>query len=225
MRPIVIALVSGGLDSVTLAHHLDAEGYAVHLVGIDYGQRHRKELAASTACAMRLNAPFVGLDLTAVGVHLTGSSLTDDLPVPDGHYAEPSMRSTVVPNRNAMLLTIAYGLAVARNAVGVATAVHAGDHYVYPDCRPAFLDAFRAMQCLAVEGFGNPALTLMAPFATWTKQMIVQRGAAIAVPYAETWSCYKGGAVHCGTCGTCFERREAFTLAGIPDPTTYGEIG
>jgi 7-cyano-7-deazaguanine synthase len=218
---IAIAIVSGGMDSVTMAHHLHATGYEVHLVGFDYGQRHRRELEYSAACAKRLNAPFDLIDLSDVGRHLTGSSLTDDIPVPDGHYAEDTMRITVVPNRNAIMLSIAYGIAVARGATAVATAVHAGDHYIYPDCRQGFVDAFSAMQRLAVEGFGHPDLQLLAPFSTIGKDGIVTIGAALGVPYAETWSCYKGGLTHCGTCGTCTERREAFALAGLKDPTVY----
>jgi 7-cyano-7-deazaguanine synthase len=224
---IAIAIVSGGMDSVTLAHYLDAEGYAVHILAFDYGQRHRKELEFSAACAQRLDAPFDLIDLSSVGRHLTGSSLTDTIAVPDGHYAEESMRITVVPNRNAIMLAVAYGVAVARGATVVAAAVHAGDHYIYPDCRQGFVDAFSSMQLLAVEGFGHPDLALLAPFVGIGKHDIVTIGANLHVPYEETWSCYKGGDVHCGTCGTCVERKEAFALAGVVDPTVYlgGTIG
>ncbi len=153
----------------------------------------------------------------------SGSALTDDVDVPHGHYAAENMAVTVVPNRNAIMLSIAYGVAVARGARIVAAAVHAGDHYVYPDCRPGFVEAFDRMQREAVEGFGDPSLCLYAPFVHKTKAEIVEIGAALGVPYEDTWSCYEGGEVHCGLCGTCNERKEAFRLAGVPDPTEYRE--
>jgi 7-cyano-7-deazaguanine synthase len=132
------------------------------------------------------------------------------------------MAITVVPNRNAIMLSIAYGVAVAEGAEMVATGVHAGDHFVYPDCRPEFVEAFDMMQKKAVEGFGDESLRLYAPFLKWTKADIVAVGTHLGVPYADTWSCYEGGEVHCGLCGTCVERREAFQLARVRDPTAYG---
>ncbi|WP_376795880.1 7-cyano-7-deazaguanine synthase QueC [Thermogemmatispora sp.] len=221
-RPKAIAIVSGGLDSVTLAHLLHAQGYQLHLLSFDYGQRHRKELLFAERCARRLEATFSLLDLRQLGQHFKGSALTDEsVAVPDGHYAAANMAITVVPNRNAIMLAIAYGIAVAEEAEAVAFAAHAGDHFIYPDCRPAFIEAFGAMQRLAVEGHGHPRLHLEAPFAHLKKEQIVRLGAALGVPFAETWSCYKGGEKHCGTCGTCNERKEAFLLAGVPDPTDY----
>lgn len=217
-----IAVVSGGMDSVTLAHDLVDQGHTLRLLSFDYGQRHRRELAAAAACASRLGVRHDIIDLTSVGAHLAGSALTDAIPVPDGHYAEASMRSTVVPNRNAIMLTVAFGVAVASGADAVATAVHGGDHFVYPDCRPGFVAAFQAMQDAATDGFGSPRL--FTPYLTLTKADIARRGQTIGVPFADTWSCYKGGAVHCGACGTCVERREAFFLAGVPDPTPYAAV-
>ena len=216
-----VAIVSGGMDSVTLAHLLDSEGYELHLVSVDYGQRHKKEISHAERCAERLGAAFDVADISGVGRLLSGSALTDDVEVPHGHYAADNMAVTVVPNRNAIMLSVAYGVAVAQRAVLVACAVHAGDHYVYPDCRPGFVRAFDAMQKEAVEGFGHPRLRLHAPFVEKTKAEIVEIGAGLGVPYEETWSCYEGGKVHCGLCGTCNERREAFRLAGVADPTEY----
>jgi 7-cyano-7-deazaguanine synthase len=131
------------------------------------------------------------------------------------------MAVTVVPNRNAIMLSIAYGVAAAEGATLVAFAVHAGDHFVYPDCRPQFVEAFDMMQRQAVAGFGHPDLRLYAPFVKKTKAQIVETGITLGVPYEDTWSCYEGGTVHCGLCGTCNERKEAFQLAGVPDPTEY----
>jgi 7-cyano-7-deazaguanine synthase len=161
------------------------------------------------------------VDLSGVTRLLKGSALTDEIPVPDGHYAASTMAITVVPNRNAMMLSIAYAVAVAEQAKVVAFGVHAGDHFIYPDCRPAFITAFDTMQRIAVEGFGEPQLRLEAPFMHMSKDQIVQLGTSLQVPYSDTWSCYKGGEKHCGTCGTCVERKEAFELAGVPDPTKY----
>jgi 7-cyano-7-deazaguanine synthase len=221
MEQKAIAIVSGGLDSVTLAYLLHAEGYTLHLLSFDYGQRHKKELAYAELCARRLNAEFDIIDLSNFGKFLKGSALTDDIEVPDGHYAEPTMAITVVPNRNAIMLSLAYGIAVAENAEIVAIGTHGGDHFIYPDCRPGFITAFDAMQRHAVEGFGNPKLRLEAPFLYMGKHQIAKIGSTLQVPYADTWSCYKGGTKHCGKCGTCVERKEAFELAGVPDPTEY----
>lgn len=219
MRTIVIC--SGGLDSVTLAHHVMAASELMGLISFDYGQRHKKELAFAVRAAERLGVPHRVIDISHIGAMLRGSALTDKIAVPDGHYAEESMKITVVPNRNAIMLTLAYGVAVAEDADAVAAAFHGGDHFIYPDCRPGFVTAFAAMQKTALEDMAE--ITLHTPFLNFTKADIVAAGAKLSVPFAETWSCYKGGERHCGRCGTCVERREAFHLAGIQDPTTYDD--
>ncbi|WP_170773330.1 7-cyano-7-deazaguanine synthase QueC [Ruegeria lacuscaerulensis] len=219
MKTIVIC--SGGLDSVSLAHMVAQDHELAGLISFDYGQRHRKELDYAALCAQRLGVSHDIIDLRPVGAVLTGSALTDDVDVPDGHYAEDSMKVTVVPNRNAIMLTVAFGAAAARGADAVATAVHGGDHFIYPDCRPAFTEAFEAMQKLALDGYAD--VSLFTPFVHRSKADIVTEGARVNTPFAQTWSCYKGGDHHCGRCGTCVERREAFHLAGIPDPTTYDD--
>lgn len=216
-----VAIVSGGMDSITLAYLLNSEGYDLHLLSVEYGQRHRKEIGYAKRCAERLGASFEIADISGVGRLLSGSALTDDVDVPHGHYAAENMAVTVVPNRNAIMLSIAYGVAVARGSKLVACAVHAGDHYVYPDCRSQFIEAFEAMERRAVEGFGDPSLRLHAPFLEKSKAEIAEIGMALKVPYEDTWSCYEGGDLHCGLCGTCNERKEAFELAGVLDPTEY----
>jgi 7-cyano-7-deazaguanine synthase len=219
MRTIVVC--SGGLDSVSLAYKVAAEAELLRLVTFDYGQRHNKEIDFARTCAQRLDVPCDVVDIQSVGKLLSGSALTDDVEVPDGHYAEDSMKLTIVPNRNAIMLTIAFGIAAAQKADAVATAVHGGDHFIYPDCRPEFIAAFEAMQKQALDGIAD--ISLYTPFVQVPKSEIVVEGARHNTPFADTWSCYKGGENHCGRCGTCVERREAFHLAGITDPTTYDD--
>jgi 7-cyano-7-deazaguanine synthase len=198
-----------------------ATGDLAGLVTFDYGQRHRKELDFAKAAAERLGAAHDVVDLSVLGRHLTGSALTDDVAVPEGHYAADTMAVTVVPNRNPILFTIAVGLAASRGWDRVAAAVHTGDHFVYPDCRPEFVAAFAQMEARALEGMGEVAFE--TPFVEWSKADIVAEGARLGVPFAATWSCYQGAEVHCGRCGTCVERREAFHLAGVADPTAYAD--
>lgn len=221
-QKLAIAIVSGGLDSVVMAHLLHSQGFALHLLTFDYGQRHKKEIEYSRECAARLGAGFSVVDLKGLQTLLSGSALIDEsIEVPHGHYAADNMKSTIVPNRNAIFLTIAFGAAVSKNAQIVAAGMHAGDHYVYPDCRPAFVESFAVMQRIAIEGCGDTNLRLHAPFIDVTKDEIVRIGGALTVPFSRTWSCYKGGEIHCGKCGTCVERRESFALANVSDPTEY----
>ncbi len=217
MKTYVIC--SGGMDSVTLAYKIATEHELAGLISFDYGQRHNKELDYAKQCADDLGVKHHVIDISAIGKHLSGSALTDDIDVPDGHYAEDNMKVTVVPNRNAIMLSIAYGIASANSAHAVAAAFHGGDHFIYPDCRPAFTHSFEAMQKHALEGLGE--IKLFTPFITQTKGAIAAEGAKLSVPFEKTWSCYKGGAVHCGRCGTCVERREAFDEASVTDPTQY----
>jgi 7-cyano-7-deazaguanine synthase len=217
-----VAVVSGGLDSAVLAHHLRDEGWALRLVSFDYGQRHRVELEHAAAMAAGMGVSHDVVDLRGVGALLSGSALTDDaVEVPDGHYTAESMRTTVVANRNAIFAMVAAGVAVAEGAGAVGLGIHAGDHAIYPDCRPPFVAAAEHLAKVANEGFVVESFQLLAPFLAWSKADIVRRGAELDVPFAATWSCYKGGLEHCGTCGTCVERIEAFELAGVTDPTSY----
>jgi 7-cyano-7-deazaguanine synthase len=190
----VVAVVSGGLDSTTMAYSLRAQGYALNAISFDYGQRHRKELEFAERMAADLDAPWTLIDLHAAGLTsvLSGSALTDEsVAVPDGHYADESMRITVVPNRNAIMLSIACALAVTREAVAVAFGAHTGDHFIYPDCRPEFVRAFESMVNLAIEGLAS--IEIITPFLAMTKTDIVSLGSELHVPFERTWSCYKGG--------------------------------
>jgi 7-cyano-7-deazaguanine synthase len=217
-----VAVMSGGLDSTVLGYLLRSQNYELRAISFDYGQRHRKELDHARAVAADLAAPWILIDLAAGGIGqlLRGSALTDpSIEVPEGHYAAENMRVTVVPNRNAIMLAIACAGAGSWGAEAVAFAVHAGDHPVYPDCRPAFVRAFEAMERLAMEGTAH--VEVLAPFVDKTKADIVTLGHQLGVPFERTWSCYNGRDIHCGACGTCYERREAFRLAGVGDPTMY----
>lgn len=214
-----IVVASGGMDSTVLAYQAVGLFAQVDLISVDYGQRHRIELDHAARTAARLGCRHDVVSLP-VGSYLDGSALTDhDVEVPHGHYAEQTMAATVVPNRNAMLISVAYGIAVARGAGTVQVGVHAGDHHVYPDCRPEFIDALDRALRIGNEGVGN--VVLEAPFVRRTKTDICRLGGRLGVVWQDTWSCYQGAAVHCGRCGTCVERHEAFHDAGIADPTTY----
>lgn len=212
---------SGGLDSVVLAYHVKRDRELAQLLSFDYGQRHKKELDFAAQAAVDLGVQHDVIDISNLAPFLTGSALTDDVDVPDGHYAQATMQATIVPNRNAIMLAIAYGVAAGAGVSDVAIAVHGGDHFIYPDCRPDFIDAFRTMENHALDGSWQ--INLYAPYIEKTKTDIARLGAELDVPFEKSWSCYKGGAIHCGRCGTCVERAEAFHLAGIPDPTDYAD--
>ena len=212
-----LAIVSGGMDSVTLAYFLKSQGDELTIMSFDYGQRHKKELKFAKQCAVDLSAEHILVDCSGIGRLIKNSSLTDDVPVPHGHYADSSMKATVVPNRNAIMLAIAFGVASSRGIERVAIAVHAGDHPIYPDCRPEFLSAFADMERIALDYCPE----LYAPFQHITKAEIVSIGAGVKVPFERTWSCYEGKELHCGQCGTCVERQLSFKESGIADPVEY----
>jgi 7-cyano-7-deazaguanine synthase len=216
------------MDSATLAYYVASEFQPDELHGLsfNYGQRHVKELEYASRLKPLTSHKVV--DLTSINSLLAGSSLTSpDVEVPDGHYSEETMKITVVPNRNMIMLSIAFGYAVSiKSKGGVFAAMHAGDHYIYPDCRPRYMTALNLAAVQGNEGFAEwGPEALHTPFINTTKAQIVSIGHALGVPYSETWSCYKGGKIHCGRCGTCVERKEAFRLAGVPDPTLYEDSG
>jgi 7-cyano-7-deazaguanine synthase len=211
-----LVVLSGGMDSATLLYHLIAEDHDVRAITFDYRQRHRREVYAARHLAACVRVPYEVVEFELPFGRdnaLTGGRV----PVPHGHYEDASMRATVVPNRNMTLVAVATASAIAQGCSAVAYGAHAGDHTIYPDCRPAFVDAMRA--ALAVCHY--EPIALLTPFLHWSKREIAWRGAGLGVPFASTWTCYEGGAVHCGRCGACVERREA--LAEIPggDPTSY----
>ena len=213
-----LVLFSGGLDSTVLAAQLLADGAETRLLSIDYGQRHAKELQQAEKIADALGLPHRILRLPDLGPLLGGSSLTDDqVELPEGHYAEESMKATVVPNRNMILLALAGGHALSLGFDTIAYAAHAGDHTIYPDCRPEFADAME--KALGLADWQN--LNLHRPFVNFSKEELVRKGNELGAPLELTWSCYAGREKHCGKCGTCVERKEAFALAKVEDPTEY----
>jgi 7-cyano-7-deazaguanine synthase len=214
----VCVLLSGGMDSVTVLHEAMRTHEVVACLSFDYGAKHNaREIPFARLYARRHGIPHHTLALEFVDRLFKSDLLRSGGAIPDGHYAEESMQQTVVPFRNGIMLAVAAGYAESIGAGGVVIAAHAGDHAIYPDCREPFL---RAMGEAMAEGT-YAKIQLLRPFITLDKAGIARRGAALGVDFSETWSCYKGGSVHCGVCGTCVERREAFLLAGVADPTVY----
>jgi 7-cyano-7-deazaguanine synthase len=209
-----VVVLSGGLDSTTLLYEAVKvrKMDIVKTVSFNYGQRHKKELEFARRTSERFGIPHVIIDLWASGLTAalssSESSLISDTEVPEGHYAEESMKATVVPNRNMIMLSIATGIAVAEGAAHVLAGMHAGDHFIYPDCRPEFVAYTSVAAIVGNEGFGE-FKGIMAPYVDSTKQDIAEIALLAGVPLHETWSCYKGGEKHCGKCGTCVERIEA----------------
>ena len=205
-----VCVLSGGMDSTTLLYRLIKEGHSVYAISFNYGQRHRKELEYASRTCKKLGVEHKIVNLSMLKELLSGSSLTSDIEVPEGHYEEESMKSTVVPNRNMIMLSIAGGWAVSLEADLIAIAVHAGDHAIYPDCREEFIvEASKAL----FEG-NYHKVVIYYPYIDKTKAEIAREGLDLGISYDEdTWSCYKGESEPCGKCGTCVERIEALELA------------
>jgi len=213
-----VVLHSGGLDSTVLLAMMVSVGKDVIPVNVNYGQRHYAlEHASSQNVCRAYGLEPVELEIPKSMFH--PNALSGHVPVPEGHYEHESMKATVCPNRNMVLLACATAQAIALDAQEVAYAAHAGDHAIYPDCRPEFVDAMERV--LRVCHY-HP-IWLLTPFLHMTKAEIVLAGRRFGAPMEKTYSCYNGRALHCGKCGTCVERREAFTVAGILDPTAYEE--
>lgn len=208
-----VSIYSGGLDSTVMLHYLKSIGHKQLAIVFNYGQTHKKEVEYAHRNCRKLGIQIfeVPLKLPYIGVPLMGSG-----EIPDGYYTDESMKRTVVPNRNAIFISIAWGVALNIHADTVAIAAHIGDHPIYADCRRDFLELLQKALSL-----GSKKLELSVPFVRMTKTEIVVMGYGLGVDFTDTWSCYKGKELHCGVCGTCTERREAFELAEIEDPTMY----
>ena len=212
-----VVILSGGLDSTVLLYYMMSIGAKPRVLSFNYGQRHRRELEHATEICATAGVPQEIVDIHEIGKLLRSSQTSKLIEVPEGHYSHESMKVTVVPNRNMIMLSIAAGFALSTGCDLVAFAAHAGDHTIYPDCRLEFVDSLN--QTLALCDWNK--VKVMSPFISRTKAEIVQLGHEMGVPLQLTYSCYKGGDKHCGRCGTDVERREAFKLAGVPDPTEY----
>lgn len=213
-----LIVLSGGIDSTVMLHDY-ADRIALAL-NFNYGSNHNdREAECARRSCRRLGIELVEIDLKFMGEYFHSSLLDGPEAIPSGDYDSANMRSTVVPFRNGIMLSVAAGLAESRGLRALMIANHSGDHEIYPDCRAEFVEAMgKAIAAGTYEG-----IELFAPYTNLTKADIVTRGAQLGVDFADTYSCYRGQEKHCGTCGTCCERREAFVLAGVTDPTIYAE--
>lgn len=218
MKKDTVLILSGGMDSVTLLY--DSKDRVALALTFDYGSNHNaREIAFARLHCERLGIEHIIIPLDFMAKYFKSSLLEGADAIPEGSYADENMKSTVVPFRNGIMLSIAVGMAESRGLQYVMMANHSGDHEIYPDCTPEFVEAFNqtAMAGTYVR------VELLSPFVGMTKTEIAMRGKELGIDYRETWSCYKGGEHHCGKCGTCVERKEALAGAGIKDPTIYEE--
>jgi len=216
MKKDSLIILSGGMDSVTLLYEM-ADRIAL-AVNFNYGSNHnaREASMARTNCD-KLGIELIEIDLAFIGKYFRSSLLEGADAIPDGKYDETNIHSTVVPFRNGIMLSVAAGIAESRGIKFVMMANHGGDHTIYPDCRQEFVTAMDS--AIMTGTYQN--IRLVAPYTNITKADIARIGSKLGIDYALTYSCYRGGEVHCGTCATCRERKEAFRVAGIQDPTTY----
>lgn len=213
-----VIIVSGGMDSITLLY--DKKDEIALGISFDYGSNHNaREIPFAKMHCERLGIEHITIPLDFMHQYFKSSLLQGADAIPEGHYADANMKSTVVPFRNGIMLAIAVGIAESRNLTKVLIANHGGDHTIYPDCRPEFISAIDA----AASAGTYVNVKVCAPYTTITKTDIAAIGKRLGIDYTETWSCYKGGEKHCGKCGTCVERKEALKGAGIEDNTEYEE--
>jgi 7-cyano-7-deazaguanine synthase len=219
-----VVLVSGGLDSATVLALARSDGFECHALSVRYGQRHSAELDAAVRVSAQLDAAshrIVDVDLRAFG----GSALTDDrLEVPTTGPVPGAIPVTYVPARNTIMLSLALGYAEVLDAQHLFYGANAVDYSGYPDCRPAFVEAFEALANVATRaGVEGHRLHVHAPIIALSKADIIRRGAALGVDFSLTVSCYQAGddGLACGACDACVIRRAGFADAGVPDPTRY----
>jgi 7-cyano-7-deazaguanine synthase len=217
MSEKVVVIFSGGMDSYTVLNHALKQGYDVHALTFDYGQRHVKEIQYAQRACDELNVHHKIVDISAINSIIAGSSLTDNIDIPEGHYEAESMQSTVVPNRNMILLSLAVGYAVSLKATKVFYGAHSGDHAIYPDCRPEFVK--RMQDVCAIANYD--AIDIIVPYLHNDKIEILADGIKMNLDYNKTWTCYNGREKACGKCGACQERLEAFEKNNVTDPLEY----
>ncbi|MDQ9093485.1 MULTISPECIES: 7-cyano-7-deazaguanine synthase QueC [Pseudoalteromonas] len=217
MTQKVVVIYSGGMDSFTVLNKALQQGHEVYALSFDYGQRHVKELKVAANVCEKLGVSHKIVDISAINQLIGGSSLTDDIDVPEGHYEAENMKSTIVPNRNMILLSLAVGYAVSLKASQVYYGAHSGDHAIYPDCRPEFVQKMDDVCRIA----NYDAVEIFSPYLNDTKIDILTDGIKMGLDYSQTWTCYNGREKACGKCGACQERLEAFSLNNITDPIEY----
>ncbi|AXR05885.1 7-cyano-7-deazaguanine synthase QueC [Salinimonas sediminis] len=217
MTENVVVIYSGGMDSYTVLHKALAQGKQPYALSFDYGQRHKKELDYAASVCKQLNVPHKIVDISAINSIVGGSALTSDIDVPEGHYEEPSMQTTVVPNRNMILLSLAVGYAVSLDATKVYYGAHSGDHAIYPDCRPEFVEKMNQVCHIA----NYTPVEIVTPYLHESKIAILTDGLKMGLDYRQTWTCYNGREKACGQCGACQERLEAFAENKVKDPLEY----
>jgi len=208
-----VVILSGGLDSTVMLYKLVGEGKMPITLTFDYGQKHCKEIEMAVRTSKLLGLRNMLLNIPLGDIFKSSSLLEGGEDIPEGHYTDENQKSTVVPNRNMILLSFAAGMAEDRQMDEVYYGAHSNDRTTYPDCRPGFI---RAVSRCTQEGTYNN-VRIIAPFMDWTKADIVREGVRLKVPFENTWSCYKGTDMPCGKCGTCVERREAFEIVGAID--------
>jgi 7-cyano-7-deazaguanine synthase len=213
----VVVIYSGGMDSFTVLNRALHDGKEVYALTFDYGQRHVKEIEYASTVCKSLDVNHKVIDISAINQLLAGSSLTDDIDIPEGHYEAESMKSTVVPNRNMILLSLAVGYAVSVGASQVYYGAHSGDHAIYPDCRPEFVMKMNDVCKIA----NYESVEIFSPYLTVTKSDILTDGLKMGLKYDNTWTCYNGREQACGQCGACQERLEAFKDNNVTDPLNY----
>lgn len=214
----VIVLVSGGMDSVTALYHAHREHEVVAGLSFHYGSKHNdRELPYASLHCRRLGISHETISLGFMNDLFASDLLQSGGEIPEGHYEAENMKQTVVPFRNGIMLSIAAGYAESVGATGLVIAAHSGDHAIYPDCREDFMEPMAA----AIEAGTYAEIQVLRPFIRERKEGIVLHATGLGLDLSETWSCYKGRELHCGKCGTCIERKEAFSLAGKIDPTEY----
>jgi len=214
----IIVLVSGGMDSVTALYQAAGDYEVLTGLSFDYGSKHNdKELPFAAWHCGQLGIRHEVVKLDFINALFASDLLKSGGEIPEGHYEAESMKQTVVPFRNGIMLAVAAGYAESIGAQGIVIAAHAGDHAIYPDCREAFMEPMAGAICAGTYA----KIAVIRPFIQARKEDIALTGSKLGVDFSQTWSCYKGGVKHCGKCGTCVERREAFALAGLEDPTGY----
>ncbi len=217
MTEKAVVIYSGGMDSFTILNKAYKEGYELYALTFDYGQKHSKEIAYATRVCEELGINHRIIDITAINQLLQSSSLTSSIEIPEGHYADDNMKSTMVPNRNMILLSLAIGYAIDIGASKVFYGAHSGDHAIYPDCRPEFVHAMNNVAKIA----NYEPVEIVTPYLSGDKITILKDGLAMGLDYGKSWTCYNGREKACGKCGSCVERLEAFELNNAADPLEY----